>query len=121
MEKQIVNAKNFFIPILSSLIIGCAAEPVKPIVVDTVPIRKEELRIKEPKIVELKPLKWIIVTSDNAESVFKDLKEKNYSPVIFGLTDDSYENLAMNLAEIKSLIIKQRIIIKSYKDYYEGK
>ena len=54
-------------------------------------------------------LNWIIITSDNAEEVFGfKLKENNTDPVLFGLSDEDYELLAKNFAQIRAYIIQQK-------------
>lgn len=108
--------------IISSLILsGCSItreEPI-PIKINTVPVEKQKLDVQEPTALSPLPIEWFIITPENYEEVFKELEDKGYSVVLFGLPDDSYENLAGNLAEIRSYIIKQRSVIKAYKDYYE--
>ena len=68
----------------------------------------------------MKKLKWIIITSDNADEVFEKLKAGGVDPVLFGLTDEGYEALAKNFAQIRAYMLQQDEIIKSYKEYYEG-
>ena len=41
-------------------------------------------------------------------------------PVIFGVTDEGYETLSVNFANIRNYIIMNRNVIKLYKEYYEG-
>ncbi len=65
-------------------------------------------------------LNWIIITSDNAEEVFAKLKENNTDPVLFGLSDEDYELLAKNFAQIRAYIIQQNATLDKYKEYYEG-
>ena len=64
---------------------------------------------------------WIIITKDNADEVFEKIKnEKNGDYALFALTDNGYEKLALNFADIRNKIAEQRQIILSYKDYYES-
>ena len=63
---------------------------------------------------------WILITEDNYADVFAELKDKNADGVLFGLTDDNYETLSKNFAQIRAYIIKQNEIIKQYKNYYEN-
>ena len=63
---------------------------------------------------------WILITEDNYADVFAELKGKNTDGVLFGLTDDGYETLSKNFAQIRAYIIKQNEIIKQYKNYYEN-
>ena len=69
----------------------------------------------------MEKLNWIIITSDNAEEVFAKMKEDGKDPVLFGLSDDDYEILAKNFAQIRAYIIKQGATLDSYKEYYEPK
>ena len=64
---------------------------------------------------------WILITEDNHAEVFAQLKGKNADVVLFGLTDDGYETLSKNFAQIRAYIIKQNEIIAQYKKYYEEK
>ena len=51
---------------------------------------------------------------------FKIKNEKNGDYALFALTDNGYEKLALNFADIRNKIAEQRQIILSYKDYYES-
>jgi hypothetical protein len=43
-----------------------------------------------PTALQLEELKWIIITSENAEEVFRKLEEKGIDPVLFRLTDKDF-------------------------------
>jgi hypothetical protein len=62
-----------------------------------------------------------IINSENAEEVFAKLKEQNVDPVLFGLTDDGYEALSVNFAQIRAYMIKQKLTLDQYREYYESK
>jgi len=120
------NAKIWLTVLLSSFVLsGCASfdffgsPKVKPIEVKTVQQEKVHLNVQEPAPLEPRKVQWFIITPENAEEVFADLEKKKYDLVLFGLTDDGYENLSLNMAEIRAYILKQRSIVKAYKDYYE--
>ena len=66
-------------------------------------------------------MKWHIITRENYEKVFDNLKKHNKDVVLFGLTDDDYEKLAINFAQVRKYIILNRSVLQKYKDYYEGK
>ena len=74
-----------------------------------------------PEPFKSREVKFIIITPENAEQVFQELKNKGDDMVLFGLTDTGYENLALTIAEIRNLLMQQRSIIIKYKDYYEPK
>lgn len=120
------NAKIWLTILLSSFALtGCASfdffggPKVKPIEVKAVAQDKVQLNLKEPSPLEPRKVEWFIITPENANEVFTELEKKKYDVVLFGLTDDGYENLSLNMAEIRAYILKQRAVIKSYKDYYE--
>ena len=92
---------------------------IKPLEVFNLEVKREPLNLDSPDIADFEDLDWYIITSKNADEMFAKLKEKNLDPVLFGLTDDGYEALSKNFAQIRHYIQKQNLIIESYKNYYE--
>lgn len=76
--------------------------------------------MNDPKEIELDNVKWRVITEQNAEKIFKDLKEKNIDPVLIGLTDNDYEKLSLNMNKIRNYIIQYQYILNEYRKYYEG-
>ena len=62
---------------------------------------------------------WIIITSANAEEVFKKLEEAGIDPVLFGITDKDYQVLAKNFAQIRQKLQETNNLLEEYKKYYE--
>ena len=83
-------------------------------------VERQPLDIEKPTIQELEKLKWIIITSENADEVFKKMKEQGIDPVIFGLSDNDFQLLAKNFAQIRAHMMKLNVMIDEYKDYYES-
>ena len=77
--------------------------------------------MNKPTPLQLEQLRWIIITSENAEEVFKKLEEQGIDPVLFGLTDKDFQFIAKNFAQIRHNLKTKSEIIKSYKEYYEPK
>ena len=100
------------------LISSCSS--VKQLEVFKTEVPRTKLDLPDPETPIVNELDWIIITSDNAEEVFAKLKEKNIDPVLFGLTDDDYETLAVNFAQIRAYMIKQKLTLDQYRDYYES-
>jgi hypothetical protein len=98
---------------------GCATNEVQPVVISTVPAQKTALALKDPDPIKTRKVHWFVITPENAESVFAELQKKKYSLVLFGLTDDGYENLSLNIAEIRAYMTEQKAIVKAYREYYE--
>jgi hypothetical protein len=67
----------------------------------------------------MEKIHWHIITSENAEEVFKKLEEDGIDPVLFGLTDKDYELLSKNFAKIRNQLKIQNDLIDKYKEYYE--
>ena len=104
---------------------GCASffrEPVEPITVVTKAEEKTRLDIKLPEPISTpKNIKWIVITPETAEESLAKLKEDGEDPVVFGMTDNGYQQLSIMLSEIRNLISIQRNIIIRYQEYYEPK
>ena len=80
---------------------------------------RQKLDLVKPTMPELEKLRWIIITSENAEEVFQRLEAEGFDPVLFGLTDKDYETIAKNFAQIRSYLKEQNAILEKYKEYYE--
>ena len=81
---------------------------------------REKLDLKSPTLEEMEKLRWIVITSNNAQEVFDKMKKEGLDPVLFGLTDEDYELLAKNFAQIRSTLKQTQDILERYKEYYEG-
>jgi hypothetical protein len=118
-----VNVRHLLIAIiLLPLISGCGSlfgSRVKPVEIQTKAVERTRLNIPEPAPISAREIKWILITPENAEKVFSDLKGQNVDLVLFAITDEGYEQLALTMAEIRNHIAAQRAIILKYKDYYE--
>ena len=64
-------------------------------------------------------MRWIIITSENAEEVFKRLEEEGIDPVLFGLTDKDFQLIAKNFARIRNQLKITNDLLDKYKEYYE--
>jgi len=83
-------------------------------------VEREKLNLNKPTPLELENLRWIIITSNNAEEVFKKLEEQGIDPVLWGLTDKDFELLAKNFAQIRNQLKITNDLLDKYKEYYEG-
>ena len=101
------------------LISSCSS--VKQLEVFKTEVPRTKLDLPDPETPRIQDLNWIIITSENADEVFAKLKEQNIDPVLFGLTDDDYEILAVNFAQIRAYMIKQKLTLDQYRKYYESK
>jgi len=112
---------NKFIIILISILFLNGCSSIKKLDIFTTEVERQPLNLESPEPVKLDKIEWIVVSSENAEEMFARLKKEGYDPVVFGLSDEEYEDLAMNFAQIRAYIIKQNEILKQYRQYYEPK
>ena len=103
--------------ILSTFLTNCSG--VKELTIFKKKVEREKLNLNTPTPLELENLKWIIITSKNAEEVFKRLEESGIDPVLSGLTDKEFELLAKNFAQIRNQLKITNDLLDKYKEYYE--
>ena len=115
--KSILNVLPLLI-LTTFLLSSCSSAKQLEIFKTEVP--RAKLDLPDPETPKIEDLNWIIITSENADEVFAKLKEKNIDPVLFGLTDDDYETLAVNFAQIRAYMIKQKLTLDQYREYYES-
>ena len=98
---------------------GCSIGGEKKIKIFQVEEPRKKLDYPMPTALELEQVKWIIITSENAEEVFKKLEEAGIDPVLFGLTDKDFELLAKNFAQIRQKLQETNNLLEEFKKYYE--
>ena len=92
---------------------------VKELTIFKKKVEREKLNLDKPSALQLEQLRWIIITSENAEEVFRKLEEQGIDPVLFGLTDKDFELLAKNFARIRNQLKITNDLLDKYKEYYE--
>ena len=103
--------------ILITFLTSCSGVKKLGIFKEEVP--RAQLNLEKPTPLQLEELQWIIITSENAEEVFKKLEEKGIDPVLWGLTDKDFELLAKNFARIRNQLKITNDLLDKYKEYYE--
>jgi hypothetical protein len=83
------------------------------------PVERPLLVLPESEIVNMKDVDYIVVTKENVNEVWAELEASGKSVVLFALTADGYENLALNNADIIRYLSEQRAVVVAYKEYYE--
>ena len=94
---------------------SCSWKPEKQVVVQT-KIVKPVIEIKErPKGVKMLPVKFYVVTEKNYEEFKEKFKKENGDFVFYAMSVPSYENLALDMAELRRYIEQQKEIIIYYE------
>mgnify|MGYP003121463553 FL=1 len=114
-QKSILNV--LVLLILTTFLTNCSG--VKQLEIFKQEVPRENLNLEKPTPLELENLKWIIITSKNADEVFKKLEEQGIDPVLWGLTDKDFELLAKNFARIRNQLKITNDLLDKYKEYYE--
>ena len=110
--------KILLIGVISCMLSGCMIGE-KRVKLFKLEEPRQPLNLPDPAPLTLEDIRWIIITSDNADEVFKKLEAAGVDPVIFGLTDKDYELLAKNFAQIRQKLQETNNLLEEYKKYYE--
>jgi len=111
--------KGVILVLLILALTGCSIGGEKRIKIFQVEEPRQKLNLPDPMPLSLEDIRWIIITSANAEEVFKKLEEAGIDPVLFGLTDKDYELLSKNFAQIRQKLQETNNLLDEYKKYYE--
>ena len=98
---------------------GCSIGGEKRIKMFQVEEPRAKLDYPMPTALQLEEIKWIIITSENAQEVFAKLEAAGIDPVLFGVTDKDYQLLAKNFARIRQKLQETNNLLEEYKKYYE--
>ncbi len=110
---------NVLVLLTLTIFLTSCGTAVKQLEIFKVEEPRAPLNLESPQAPKMESLNWVIITSENADEVFAKLKENGKDPVLFGLSDDDYELLAKNFAQIRAYIIQQNATLDQYKKYYE--
>ena len=110
--------------VAASMLQGCALlgwKAIEGIEIKKKAVDRTPLNLADPSPLKPTAPQWRVITPENQAQVFAELKSKNIDQVLFALTDDGYEELSIDIAQIRALIAQQRDIIVKYREYYEPK
>jgi len=107
---------------ISSLLLvtmtGCSllSKPEEVVVTRTVTVPVDIPLKPSPRPVNLTDVKWYTVTTDNIDEFEKNFENDNGDLVFFAISVPHYENLSLNLAEIRRYLEQQQAIIIYYEN-----
>ena len=111
--------KGVILVLLIIALTGCSIGGERKIKLFYVEKPREKLNYEMPNPLQIEEIKWIIITSENADEVFKRLEEAGIDPVLFGITDKDFQVLARNFAQIRQKLQETNNLLEEYKKYYE--
>ena len=100
------------------LLTGCASMSEPLVITKQVLIDRPTLIVPQPQPAEQYPFSWVVITKGNAVEKFAELESKGVA-VVFAITPDGYQNLALGGAELRRYILQQESVIAAYKQYYD--
>jgi hypothetical protein len=110
--------KIILIAIISLFLAGCVSsrEPLR-----IVPefIDRPTLNVPEPRPARQLTYEWIVITQDNYERIFEELRNDNGTITLFAVTATGYERINLNSAEVRRFIQQQNAVIRAMRQYYE--
>jgi len=98
------------------LISSCSTwDKITKVEVQTVEVDRVIPTQNRPKALDMSDITWFVVTSENFEEFKKRYTKQNGEFLFYALSVRDYENLALNMADIKRYIEQQKQIIIYYE------
>ena len=108
---------NIFACLIATVSITGCASTTTPIQVDTRPVQLTIIQPAPPAPVSLSEVKVSVVTAATLDAFIKQAKAEQGTdnPVFVVVSVKGYENLSLNIAELKRYILQQQQIIAYYR------
>lgn len=91
--------------------------PLPPVKVITETVQLEIYQPPLPPEIQLDDVQWFVLTESNLQDKIREVKSFTGADfVVFGMTPQSYENMAYNFQEMRRYIRQQTEIIKYYRE-----
>lgn len=87
------------------------------VTITTRPLEIDIAKTADPTGVSMLPVQFKVINKENLESFLSDLRtsQGGNNPVFFAITTKDYENMALNLADLRRFIEQQQSIIVYYR------
>jgi hypothetical protein len=106
---------KFLLATISILfLVGCedSLSPVTRVDVRTVDVNRPTPIVPRVDQLRLREVNWVVITPENFEERMRQISGHK---VLFAITSDGYQNLSLNLSDVRALIEQQRRIIAIYE------
>jgi hypothetical protein len=102
---------------LGIALLGCGSS-VQKIDVSAKPIQIDVSKTADPEAVKMLPIQFKVVNKSNLDSFIAELSkiQNTNNPVFIAITTKDYENLSLNLADLKRYIEQQQSVIIYYRN-----
>ena len=121
----VVSWMTLVIPLSFLLLTGCSSLQMEPEIKVVTKVEKVQIPVvARPKPVQLSDTRVFVVTKDNFDEFKKEFTELYGDLAFVALSMKDYENLALNLADLRRYINQQNEVIiyyeKAVKEEPEG-
>lgn len=112
-----ILSKILVVIITGIFLTGCSSPRLEPEIKTVTKIEKIQIpTVARPKPTQLNDVRVYVVNKDNYEQFVKEFKEENGDLAYVALSMKDYENLALNIADLRRFILQQTDIIVYYED-----
>ena len=116
MQKQLKFSILSALGFLTLASCGPTISEIKPIEVITTEIKRSAPILPKVDQIKSRSVEWIVVTEDNIDETFAAIRGEK---VLFAMTTKNYENLALNISDVRQLIQQQGVLIAAYKQQFD--
>lgn len=112
-----ILSKILVVIVTGIFLTGCSSLRPEPEIKTVTKIEKIQIpTVARPKPTQLNDVRVYVVNKDNYEQFVKEFKEENGDLAYVALSMKDYENLALNIADLRRFILQQTDIIVYYED-----
>jgi len=109
--KRIIGSLSVFVALLA--LSGCAPDTLN---VKEEPIKIDYAKAADPAPVQMSNVTFRVINKDNVDAFLAEMaKKQNASPVFIAISVEDYENLSLNLADLRRYIQQQKSVIIYYR------
>ena len=107
-----------FLTILSVFLAACAQTELdrKPPIVQTITTKQDIPIQSRPRAVNMRDVKFYIVTEDNFDEFKTKFIAQHGEFVVVAISIDDYEDLSLNMVDLKRYISQQKQLIVYYEN-----
>jgi len=86
--------------------------------VNTVEKARPTLQLTQPVPLNLQNPKYYVITPDNANAIFEEMKKEGIEPVIIGTSVEGFSVIVTNNVKLQQLIQKYQSDVAAQQKYY---
>lgn len=118
MGRRHIKLKILLVFLVLLFLVSCGNDlppPAAEIEVRTLEIARPEPIVPPIDQLQLRTVEWVVVTQENVAEVFASLEG---SEVLYALTTRGYEDVSLNLSDIRATIEQQQVVLRIYRDSF---